>query len=131
MIARVNIPDGIDVRTLTSYLKVMRDFVISKEDQEALSNTVDIMESLLCADTRTDSQVFYDLEHKWDVEYIRDNLAEYVESDRYPDMKERLRSDGDLCDRVAFRYRRYLDECVTGEDEVDCFLCAYRYCTGD
>ena len=131
MIARVNIPDGIDIRELVSYLKVMQDFAISKEDQKALSSTVNVMESLLCADTRTDTEVFYDREHEWDIEYIRDNLVDFVESDRYPDMKERLRSDDDLCDRVAFRYRRYLDECVTGEDEADCLLCAYRYCTED
>ena len=73
---------------------------------------------------------YYEAEHMWDMRYLRD-VCEYVNEERYPvdEMQRRLESDPEFRSRVAYRYRKYLDDCVTGEDEINCFLYAYEYCT--
>jgi len=76
------------------------------------------------------TNAYFESEHLWDVKYLC-NVLEYVNDEKYPvdEMRQRLESDPELRSRVAYRYRKYLDDCVTGEDEIDCFLYAYEYCT--
>ena len=49
------------------------------------------------------------------------------DDDQYREMVSRLKSDPVLCDKVAYRYRKYLEDLITGEDEMDCLLDAYQY----
>lgn len=77
------------------------------------------------------ADAYYEKEHEWDMYWV-DGLAEMNADADFPETVERLnvlRSDPELCSRVAHRYRKYMDDCVTGEEEYECFRAAYTYMT--
>lgn len=81
---------------------------------------------------------YYEQQHKWDVEYITGNLLEqYVdgtepEKDRW--MAERLTSEPNFADRVAYKYRDYLLDAYGSDTEWEDLHDAYDYickCNGE
>ena len=79
------------------------------------------------------ADAYYEKEHQWDMEYMLD-LALWSASPDRPETEERLkalRSDPELRSRVAYRYRKYLSDWVTGDEEAECFRDAYAYITND
>lgn len=74
---------------------------------------------------------YYAKEHEWDMNYVLD-LAEWAADYDRPDTVERLdalRSDPELLSRTAYRYRKYMDDYITGDAESENFRDAYRYVT--
>lgn len=77
------------------------------------------------------ADAYYEKEHEWDIGWVLD-LAEMNADEDMPETVERLnalRSDPELCSRVARRYRKYMEDCVTGDEEYECFRDAYTYMT--
>lgn len=74
---------------------------------------------------------YYEQEHIWDVEYITGNLLEqYVdETSNHEDtnMRYRLKHDPELADRVAYKYRKYLDDAYGSDVEWEDLKDAYNY----
>lgn len=76
---------------------------------------------------------YYEKEHEWDIGWVLD-LAEMNADEDMPETVERLnalRSDRELLSRVAHRYRKYMDDAVTGDEEFSCFDWAYKYIAGE
>lgn len=70
---------------------------------------------------------YYEQEHIWDMEYISGNLVEqYNDVHEYDEVEEALQ-DNTFCDRVAYRYRKYLDDQSSSEIEFGCLIDAYNY----
>ena len=61
--------------------------------------------------------------------YDRGNVLNVCEWSGNDELLEALQSDPALLRRVASRYRRYLDEFCTGDDEIQALDWAYEYCT--
>lgn len=79
------------------------------------------------------TDAFYEQQHKWDISNIY-TIMDWLESENnnlYCCMKNDFTSDEDLLSRVAHRFRKYLEDSVTGEEEIDCMICAYQYMTDD
>lgn len=78
------------------------------------------------------SEAYWEQEHKWDMNYVLELLEYMWDDDNEPmEMLKALRDDEDLRSSVAYRYRKYLDEIVTMDDERDCLKWAYEYVTRD
>lgn len=78
------------------------------------------------------SEAYWEQEHKWDMNYVLELLEYMWDDDNEPmGMLKALRDDEDLRSRVAYRYRNYLDQIVTMDDERDCLKWAYEYVTRD
>lgn len=78
------------------------------------------------------SEAYWEQEHKWDMNYVLELLEYMWDNDNEPaEMLKALRDDEDLRSSVAHRYRKYLDEIVTMDDERDCLKWAYEYVTRD
>ena len=72
---------------------------------------------------------YYEQQHKYDIDDITGWVMEsFSDSDnkKYREIVVHLK-DEDFCDRMAYRYRTYLDEVITGEDEVACWIDAGNY----
>lgn len=91
-----------------------------------LNAVTDRLESIL-TNKESDTEIYYRLQHKWDTQYISGNLIDWLDDEEYDDIFNRLENDPDFCSRVAFKYREYLDDCITGENEFDCLLDACKY----
>lgn len=73
---------------------------------------------------------YYNVQHQFDKEYIVGNLIELFNDDgSYDDMLEKLRSNPELLSRVAYRYRKNIEELYSADHEFDCLRNAYIYCT--
>lgn len=75
---------------------------------------------------------YWTAEEFWDKGYVLD-LAE-MEADGAEDEEavkryEALKSDPQLLAAVAKRYRKYMDEQITAEEEFSCFNWAYEFVT--
>lgn len=64
------------------------------------------------------TKAYFEQEHLWDMEEIRYRLAE-DESDKV--------EDNDYVSRVAYRYRKYIDDYPGGDTEWECYNDACRY----
>lgn len=76
---------------------------------------------------------YYEKEHEWDMNYVLALADATADGDR-PETVERrdaLHSGRELLNRVAHRYRKYMDDAVTGDEEYSCFEWAYKYITGE
>lgn len=82
--------------------------------------------------TQETMQAYYDKERQWDEDYVVE-LAQYLcdDDDGPVEMLNALRSDPELRRRVASRYRKYLDDIITTDNEFDCLKWAYEYITRD
>lgn len=87
------------------------------------------LEFTLAKNEMTDA--FYEMQHKWDKEYILNMIEMYddLDDEDYVKMAERLRTDDELLDRVAYRYRKYMGDLENGEAEYECMIDAYEYMT--
>lgn len=74
---------------------------------------------------------YYECEHLFDVEYITGCLLDYYvdnnSSLRDIEMKNRLRNGSEFADRVAYRYRKFLMDKLTPDDEWGNLVYAYDY----
>ena len=71
-------------------------------------------------------KAYYEQQHKWDMEYIAYDIPSLLEKEE-SNMTKRLRSDEEFCDKVAHRFRKYLEDIITGEDEQYCWEDACNY----
>lgn len=84
----------------------------------------------------TDSEkrdAYYEMEHEWDMNYVLD-LAEINADESCPETIDRLnalRSIPELHSRVAYRFRKYMDDSINGDEEYSCFEWAYKYIVGE
>lgn len=87
----------------------------------------DKLETVL-ANRESDDKVFYKQQHKWDMEYVED-LAQWYGGDdeEYCALFDRLESDHDFCSKVAFQYREFIEDSISGDTELDCLMCACKY----
>lgn len=78
---------------------------------------------------------YYEQQHKWDVEYITGNLLDQYVDGTEPEkdtwMAERLRTEPDFADRVAYRYRKYLEDAYGSDTEWQDLQDAYVYMCKD
>lgn len=74
-------------------------------------------------------QAYYACEHMFDEEYISGSLLEqYEDGDDVPKgMPERLRKDPVFRSRVAYKYRKFLDDQYGSDTEWECLKDAYNY----
>ena len=72
---------------------------------------------------------YYEQQNKFDVNYITNYLVEAVKESYVSesDAADYLRNNKKFAERVAYRYRKYLEDVISGEDEIDCFVNAYNY----
>lgn len=75
---------------------------------------------------------YYEQQHKWDVEYITGDLLEqYIDeefsSDKEIKMGNRLVNDPEFADKVAYKYRKYLDDAYGSDTEWEDLIDAYNY----
>lgn len=78
------------------------------------------------------SDAYYEQEHKWDMNYISQDLpALFNDEGDYDEEIKRLQTDKDFCSRMAYRYRKYLDDRTSvDDDEWPCWQYAYKYIVG-
>lgn len=73
---------------------------------------------------------YHEVRHEFDKEYIVGNLIElFNDEGSYDEMLTNLRNDPELLERVAYRYRKYVEDLYSADDEFDCLRDAYEYCT--
>ena len=84
------------------------------------------------------SAAYFEQQHKWDVKYITGNLLDqYIDgSDNEKDilMNDRLKSEPEFANKVAYRYRKYLEDAYGSDTEWNCLEYAYDYiceCNGE
>ena len=75
--------------------------------------------------------IFYEIQHHWDEKYLLDLLDMFddLDSEEFVKMAEQLRNDDALRSRVAYRYRKYLEDIITCDEEYNCMVDAYQYVT--
>lgn len=75
------------------------------------------------------AEAYFEAEHTWDTEYISGSLLEQYEDgdDVFEGMADRLRNDEAFRSRVAFRYRKYLENTYGSDTEWECLKDAYTY----
>lgn len=78
-------------------------------------------------------RAYYEQRHRWDVEYITGDLLEQYDTDDESDLEmfAELRSNADLADSVAYRYRDYLEDVYGEGKEMECLKSAFDYCDGN
>lgn len=75
-------------------------------------------------------KAYYDIQHEFDKEYIIGNLINlFNDEGSYDEMLISLSNDPELLERVAYRYRKYIEDLYSADDEFDCLRSAYKYCT--
>ena len=77
----------------------------------------------------TDSELrtaYYELEHKWDCEYIRDRLPDLLD-DCEPEYIKKEVENEELISEVAYKWREYIDNRESGDYEWVCLEDAYDY----
>lgn len=91
-----------------------------------LNAVTDRLDAIL-ANKESDADIFYRQQHKWDVEYVED-LAQWYDGDdeEYCSLFDRIESDQDFCSKVAFKYREYIEDSISGETEFDCLVDACK-----
>ena len=107
-------------------MKIYRDFVSMKPGEGTCRVEIELTSQEL-------ADAFYEKEHQWDEDYVIE-LAEMNSDEDFPETIERLnalRSDPELLSRVAYRYRKYMLDWVTGDEEYECFRDAYEYTRRD
>jgi len=109
-------------------MKIYRDFVSMKPGDGTCRVEIELTSQEL-------ADAFYEKEHQWDEDYVLD-LAMYSAdgcADNDPEMERlnALRSDPELLSRVAYRYRKYMLDQISGDAEYDCFEDAYKYIRRD
>lgn len=73
-------------------------------------------------------KAYYEYELNWDKEYISGDLIDQYNDDGLHDiMQKRLNSDDNFCEKVALRYRKYLNDQYGSDTEFDCLMDAYDY----
>ena len=73
---------------------------------------------------------FYEQQLKFDAKYISTDLISYFNEDgSYTEMEDKLKNDSVLREKVAAKYRKYLEEQYTVDDEFNCLIDAYDYMT--
>jgi hypothetical protein len=72
------------------------------------------------------TEAYYEQQHKWDMEYVSNEIP-YLLEEEESDRVNRLRNDKEFCDKVAHRFRKYLEDIITGEDEQYCWEDACDY----
>ena len=75
-------------------------------------------------------EAFYEQQNKFDMAYISGNLIDLYNDGDYDEIQKQLLADQDLCSRVAYRYRKYIED-VVGSLEWSCFKDAWSYCKED
>lgn len=77
------------------------------------------------------SDAYYEQMHKWDVEYITGNLLDqYIDGSNIEKdilMNDRLKSEQEFASKVAYRYRKYLEDVYGSDTEWNCLQDAYDY----
>lgn len=73
-------------------------------------------------------KAYYEQQHKWDMEYVANDIPIWLEKEE-SNITRRLRNDEEFCDKVAHRFRKYLGDIITGEDEQYCWEDACDYIT--
>ena len=75
------------------------------------------------------SDAYYEQEHKWDMNYISQDLpALFNDEGDYDEEIKRIQTDKDFCSRMAHKYRKYLEDCISvDDDEWPCWKGAYEY----
>ena len=78
------------------------------------------------------TRAYYEQQHKWDMKYVSTDIPYWAEEDWVEttvglDIVKRLQNDNEFCDKVAHRYRKYLEDIITGEDEQYCWEDACDY----
>ena len=72
---------------------------------------------------------YYEQQHEWDKDYILNNLIDLFNDDgSYDELIEELESNPELLNRIAFRYRKYLEDLYSVDTEFECLLDAVVYC---
>lgn len=107
-------------------MKIYRDFVSMKPGEGTCRVEIELTSQEM-------ADAYYAKEHEWDMDYVLD-LAEWAADEDRPETVERLnalRSDPELCSHVAYRFRKYLNDWVSGDEEAECFRDAYNYTTRD
>ena len=75
-------------------------------------------------------KIYYEVQHEFDKEYIAGNLIElFNDEGSYDEMLINLRNNPELLEMVAYRYRKYIEDLYSADDEFDCLRDAYEYCT--
>ena len=76
-------------------------------------------------------ETYYQIQHYWDEKYLLDLLDMFddLDSEEFVKMSERLINDGAMRSRVAYRYRKYLEDLITCDEEYNCMVDAYQYIT--
>lgn len=70
---------------------------------------------------------YYEQQLKWDMEYISGNLLDgYNEDGDYDEIKEALKNKK-MCEKVAYKYRKFLEDSFSSETELECLIDAYHY----
>lgn len=68
---------------------------------------------------------YYEQQLKWDMEYISGELLDdYNEDGDYDEIKEALKNEK-MCEKVAYKYRKFLS--IDPETELECLIDAYHY----
>lgn len=105
-------------------MKIYRDFVSTKPGEGTCRVELELTKHEMM-------DAFYAKEHEWDMDYIIE-LAELNADEEWPGTMERLevlRSDQELCSKVARCYRKYINDWIVGEVEQECFREAWDFCT--
>lgn len=76
---------------------------------------------------------YYEQLHKWDVEYITGNLLDQYDTDDESDLEmyTELRSNTELANNVAYRYRELLEDTYGSDREMECLKSAFDYYDGN
>lgn len=70
---------------------------------------------------------YYEQQLKWDMEYISGNLLDgYNEDGDYDEIKEALKNKK-MCEKVADKYRKFLEDSFGSETELECLIDACHY----
>lgn len=72
---------------------------------------------------------YYEQEHKWDMNYISQDLPVlFNDEGDYDEEIKRLQTDKGFCSRMAHKYREYLEDRISvDDDEWPCWKDAYAY----
>lgn len=75
-------------------------------------------------------ETYYKVKDAFDKEYITGNLINLFNgSGAYDEMQKMLLNDSELLNRVVRRYRKYIEDLYSAEDEFDCLRYAFDDCT--
>lgn len=73
---------------------------------------------------------YWEQQHEFDMEYIANGLIDlFNETGEYDEMQKKLESNPQFLKRVAYRYRKYLEDLYSCDDEFECLKDAVRYCS--